>query len=344
MKHKILLGALCASAAFLSSCSEEDIVKMPHAVGDEIVFSARAGFENADNSSSRTVYSGETYHVDGKTFERIDWVPDIDKVQIYCPQADATKKTVNYTVTGAVTSDNEKSYSTLTKSASEVRGLQWGSDDEHTFYAMYPSTEMLSSAKLDETKLNIHIPFRQNGEIEATATGYIVKPNMSYAYMAAKSSANRTSGDPVNLTFYPMVTTLEITLICGEQSTRLISARITPVKETGINNKYKTDLDNPISGSSSCNMTDWVPGNQIPESSTSFSDDSGCTIEIPLSQETRLNEDQTVTFTTFLHHHKTIKHLELSITTQNTTIKKVLNDINIVPNTKHHVNGLKLTL
>ena len=67
MKHKILFGALCATATFLSSCSEEDIVKMPHAIGDEIVFGARAGFENADNSSSRTVYSGVTYTASGKT-------------------------------------------------------------------------------------------------------------------------------------------------------------------------------------------------------------------------------------------------------------------------------------
>ena len=155
MKHKILFGALCATATILSSCSEEDIVKMPHAVGDEIVFGARAGFENADNSSSRTVYSGITYEASGKLFERIDWVQNIDKIQIYCPQADATKKTVNYTVTGAVTSDTDNSFSILTKSANEVRGLQWGSDDVHTFYAMYPSSEMLPPT--DQTTLKKYI-------------------------------------------------------------------------------------------------------------------------------------------------------------------------------------------
>ena len=334
MKHKILFGALCASAALLSSCNEEDIVKMPHAVGDEIVFGARAGFENADNSSSRTVYSGETYHVGEKIFERIDWEPDFDKVQIYCPQADATKKTVNYTVTGAVTPDNEKSYSTLTKSASEVRGLQWGSDDEHTFYAMYPSAEMLAQGseeyiKMKEKNILGYIPPIQEADIKKTTNGYVIKPDMNFAYMAAKNSEYRTSGDAVNLTFYPLVTAIEMTLTLDEgspnQSMPLSSITIS-TEDAAIAGSFEYNLD-------SQKLT--IYG----EEAYSF-----ITINIPKNgiKPTTLQKGQSITFTLFLIHENTIEDLTLTIVNGKGSFSKVLDNINIIPYTKHIIKGLKL--
>lgn len=359
MKHKILLGALCASAAFLSSCNEEDIVKMPHAIGDEIVFGARAGFENADNSSSRTVYSGVTYSASGKTFERIDWVQDIDKIQIYCPQADATKKTVNYIVTGDVTSDTEKSYSTLTKSANEVRGLQWGSNDVHTFYAMYPSSEMLPEAdqttlkkyiKMDGTVVNGYIPISQAGTIEKTTTNdYVVKPNMTYAYMVAKNSVNPTSGDAVNLTFYPLVTAMEMTLTLKENATTssiaLEEILITSVKKDAGTGKYVTNTDAPITGGFSCDLASWTPGNAYPAITTPTGETTDYTINVPLwkdNQPLTLEEGKSLTFTVFLRPGNNIENLQVALQTTTGISSKVLDNVSITSNTKHIINGLSL--
>lgn len=358
MKHKILFGALCATATFLSSCSEEDIVKMPHAIGDEIVFGARAGFENADNSSSRTVYSGVTYTASGKTFERIDWVQNIDKIQIYCPQADAAQKTVDYVVTGSVTSDTEKSYSTLTKSATEVRGLQWGSDDVHTFYAMYPSSEMLPPAeqttlkkyiKMDGTVVNGYIPISQAGTIEATANGYVVKPNMTYAYMVAKNSVYPTSGDAVNLTFYPLVTAMEMTLTLKDNATTpsvsLEEILITSVKKDAGTGKYITNTDAPITGGFACDLASWTPGSTYPAITTPSGESTDYTINVPLwigASPMVLEKGKSVTFTVFLRPGNNIENLQVALQTATGITSKVLDNISITSNTKHVVNGLTL--
>ena len=357
MKHKILFGALCATATFLSSCSEEDIVKTPHAIGDEIIFGARAGFENADNSSSRTVYSGVTYTASGKTFERIDWVQNTDKIQIYCPQADAAQKTVDYVVTGAVTSDTEKSYSTLTKSVNEVRGLQWGSDDVHTFYAMYPSSEMLPPAdqttlkkyiKMDGTVVNGYIPISQAGEIVATGNGYVVKPNMTYAYMAAKNSVDPTSGNAVNLTFYPLVTAVEMTLTMkNNTSISLEEILITSVKKDAGTGKYTTNTDAPITGGFACDLASWTPGNAYPAITTPTGESTDYTINVPLWIGTSpmvLGEGKSVTFTIFLRPGSNIEDLQVALQTTTGITSKVLDNISITSNTKHIVNGLSLPI
>ena len=358
MRHKIFFGALCATAAFFASCNDEDIVKFPHAVGDEIVFGARAGFENADNSSSRTVYSGVTYSASGKTFERIDWVQNIDKIQIYCPQADDTKKTVNYVVTGSVTSDTEKSYSTLTKSATEVRGLQWGSDDVHTFYAMYPSSEMLPPAeqttlkkyiKMDGTVVNGYIPISQAGTIETTTNGYVVKPNMTYAYMVAKNSVDPTSGDAVNLTFYPLVTAMEMTLTLEDNLTTpsisLEEILITSVKKDTETGKYVTNTDAPITGGFACDLAGWTPGNAYPTITTPAGESTDYTINVPLwmgSSPLVLEKGKSVTFTVFLRPGNNIENLQVALQTTTGITSKVLDKVSITSNTKHIVNGLSL--
>ena len=338
MRHKILFGALCVTAAFFASCNDEDIVKFPHAVGDEIVFGARAGFENADNSSSRTVYSGETYQASGKTFERIDWVAG-DKIQIYCPQANPVK-TVNYDIV-----DNNKSYSNIKKCEDQDRGLQWGSNDVHTFYAMYPFVDN-EYIKMDGTIVNGYIPFYQEGDIKLKDDCYVVNHDMTYAYMVAKNSAIPTSEDAVNLTFYPIITALEITLI-------------NPVDNQPINLREviisAAEDDFMIAGDFRCNLLEWNPGNGYPEKANIIDESDFFqyeAIEIPLltginkNRPLTLKGGQSVKFTAFLHHHEKIKDLVLSITLgdNKTEIKKKLDQINIEPNTKCIIKGLELNI
>lgn len=139
--------AFLGVALSLGACSDEldEFGSYKKNVGDEIVFSGRAGFEVDKNSAkaatTRTIYAESTYTENGKTYERVNWVKG-DQVRVYCPEA-SMMKTADY----AVTADNEGVVDTQNKyhSTDLVRvgdaSLQWGSNGEHNFYAVYPSPQ-----------------------------------------------------------------------------------------------------------------------------------------------------------------------------------------------------------
>ena len=177
----------------------------PATVGDEIQFSANHAEFDFNVKDARTIY-GER---DGNSYP-IYWVNN-DEIGIYCPQA-ANSHEFHYKV---VVDDETSSLGTLAKINPGENGLQWGQDDIHHFYAIYPASA--STGGMSATEVKCNIPVRQNPERiafdESTAT-YTAYPNMDYAYMYAHSSASRlTEGDePITLEFKPLVTVLEITI------------------------------------------------------------------------------------------------------------------------------------
>ena len=341
-------------AASLGSCSDEEIVRYPHQEGDAIVFGARAGFENGNGGATRTTYSGVKYDVGGKTYERIDWVQNTDRVQIYCPQAGApADKTVDYVVAGAVGSADQESFSTLTQSADEALGLQWGSSSEnHTFYAMYPSPEMLpddaettlkQGIKMDGTVVKGFVPVSQSGTIVETDGNYVVKPDMTYAYMVAKETVNPSVGGPVSLTFYPLVTALELTLKNeGANPILLEEALITSVYKKG--GVYVQNPNIPIVGSFACDLSEWTPG-EIPSMTVPEGTTAGCVINVPLwhnDSPISLAHGKTLTITVFLRSDKDVPHLQLGLQTSTGMTSKELLGIELKATTKMTVEGLKL--
>ena len=85
-----------------AGCVEENLeetIKVKE--GDEIIFGARAGYENND-PSTKTIYKGTTYQVGDKTLEAVHWMPG-DKVMIYCDQGN---QTAHYQVTATGTGSN----------------------------------------------------------------------------------------------------------------------------------------------------------------------------------------------------------------------------------------------
>lgn len=259
MKRYRFMLSLAMAGFLAAACEDEQIVNMtpsrPAEIGEEIIFGARAGFENA-NPDTRTVY-GDTYEVNGVKYDRIDWVDGSDKIQIMSPQATtpgmsgSDAHTAHYVVKDASEADDNDNTTVdkvdeayLDKITETDPALQWGVgesldinsdgdyDDEgeyeglHTFYAMYPSVRMffnedgttslpfeqVSNITMDETKISGYIHTEQYAsEItydENTKT-YTAAPDMRYAYMVAKSMATRKDGS-VNLTFFPLVTALEI--------------------------------------------------------------------------------------------------------------------------------------
>ena len=204
-KSILLLGALIIAS---TSCKNDDIDYGPAATGDEIQFSANHADYKFAGSESRTIYgerNGNSYPV--------YWVNN-DEIGIFCPQAANHSNTPNNEFHYKVIVDGEKqSTGTLAKINMGENGLQWGTEDDHHFYAIYPASA--SKGGVSATQVKCSIPVRQDPvSIKFDGTTYTAYPNMNYAYMYAHSKASRlTEGNkPITLDFKPLVTVLEITV------------------------------------------------------------------------------------------------------------------------------------
>lgn len=227
MKTYKHLFTLAMAGLLAVSCQEDTAINTtvrPAEVGDPVLFGASAEYENANPGQTRTEYSGSV--VDGR--EIIWWVPETDKVQIYCEQASVPgftgdeAHTSHYTVMGIKSngasndafngesngeSNGEKHPNWLQKQGEN--SLSWGGLNEHTFYGIYPSKTMFLSgdkeSALTEEELSsfnfsgttaygyVHseqIPASVD-KVENGVTSYVAKADMRYAYMVAKTKTTR---------------------------------------------------------------------------------------------------------------------------------------------------------
>lgn len=335
-----------------TACQDDELVKQDHnpaQVGDEIMFGARAGFENSD-PKSRTVYSDETYDVgtgdNKKTFERIDWIDGTDMIEVYCPQA-SNGPTSHYVINHAKDHDTQKDYAYLTRISDS--SLQWGEADVHNFYAMYPSSQMFATdqstlaqgVKMNGAKLTGIIPGSQAPvSITETNGNYVVAPDMKYAYMAAKASASRFDADGnqngISLTFFPIVTAAEIQLTVPA-STTSGTGTVVPVTigeiqvvGTGIAGTFIADLAGWTSTYPTC--TNEEGGTDVIQIST-WKDNK------PLT----LAAGKSLTFTVFLRPGADVKNLKVQISpTGSGYVGKTLTDVTIPKNLKTVITNLKL--
>lgn len=303
---------LCACAFSFAACVEETLdVVTPANDGDEILFGARAGFENA-GVGTKTVYSGETYTTeDGKTFERIDWDDAADWVQVYCPEAAGVNPS-HYKVNHSLNPGEQKDFAYLTKDSDQETSLQWRGDKEHHFYAMYPSSKMFSEEqttlaqgiKMSGTTLMGTVPGAQ-APVSLTQNGneWVAAPDMKYAYMAAKSTATIADGN-VSLSFVPIVTAVEVTLTLSGENVQPVSIAEIQVVGDGIAGDFTADLsdegwpatasypvcNNEGEGTGSIQVSTWYNGNPI-----------------------TLTSGQSLTFTVFLRPGAEYKNLKVNV-------------------------------
>ena len=299
---------------FVTACQDEELLpaNKPAAVGDEIIFGVRGGFENSD-PKSRTVYTGEMYEYEGKTFERIDWVSGTDIIEVYSPDAKAPGTSdSNNSHFKIGTTDATTGLAALLRLEEAGSSLQWQGDGDHTFYALYPSTRMFDSEdsegnlvtvdmgmNLTKTTLNGVVPNFQNPtEIVTTSTGYEAKPDMRYAYMAAKTTANRANGNEVKLTFVPFVTAVEIELLNPEDGEDLQIGEI----------QISTSDETAIAGAFQAQLSGW-DGTGYPDCTKLDEPAPSTTIQIStrwynptskLEEPIKLTTNQTLKFTVFL--------------------------------------------
>ena len=186
------------------------------------------GATSSGTSLTRTAYSG----VESGNKERIDWQAG-DTIRIYCAEAsEPAAKWADYTVSSTgITSSGQKSEAALTPS--DGGNLCWGDEGSaHVFYAVYPSpaTEGKSSDKFPgeatKTTATCTIPSTQDTLSIKKETGshttFTAVPDLTSEYMVAKktiSAGTQTiDGSTVFLSFKPVVTAIEFTVINGSGS------------------------------------------------------------------------------------------------------------------------------
>lgn len=213
---------------FLVTSCTKDVMEEPQVTpvpnNSEVQFGARAGFENADES--RTVYTGETYTVNGATFEKIDWVDynaetqTGDVIDIYSPEA-SNGPVSSYWVNDSSQTGNNTDEGYLIKT--QDSSLQWNGNGSHTFYGVYPSNAMFGAMTTPivnpfaDGVLTATISKEQHTQgvtIDTTTDGhtlYEMKPDMRFAYMVAKTTVDAPTNS-VSLSFVPCVTAIRVVL------------------------------------------------------------------------------------------------------------------------------------
>lgn len=342
----------------VTSCTQDETLEpqvKPAADGSEIIFGARAGFENADET--RTVYSGEFYEVENEdgtitTFERIDWLDDdSDMVEIYCEEA-AQLKTAHYVVKDASEADDEDATTNdrldegyLQKLDANAGALQWKGDGPHTFYAMYPSSQSLPEGStlrqgiyMEKNIMHGFVPAAQapEGEPEITDGNYIYAPDMLYAYMADKAEATRADG-AVSLSFKPLVTAVQITLkipatTTSGQASQGITISELQVEGTGIAGAFTADLDVDENGDGYADCT-----NSTKEG------ESIDIIQYTLGTDAVLAAGKSITFTVFMRPGANIQDIKVRFSSTGAAyLTKSLDEINIKALHKNVVSAINL--
>ena len=206
---------ILSGAALLSLVSCQGLF-VSDRTGKPVTFSASSEI----GAVTKTAYSGEV--IGGR--ERINWL-DKDPVRMimftHYPD-NRTSNTETDTKTYYVVdiqNDGEKSTG---KVAAAGGFLTWQEGKVHDFYSIYPGNYIGSVNIGDNRTINLTLPSAQHGDIAT---------NMRYAYMAAIHEGYDTAGrGSVVLDYYPMVTTIYITLSNATDSP--ITVRSVRIKST----------------------------------------------------------------------------------------------------------------
>lgn len=343
--HSIL--ALASASLFLVSCIEENLEQIePARDGDEVIFSAVSGFETS-NVDTRTVYSGATYKVGEKTYERVEW-EDGDKIKIYCNTAD-NNQSANYSVEVTEANADKQIHTASLNKHEGNNGIQWSGSGEHTFYAIYPSPDMPDQVSSETTlkdkvdlifedsaaKIKGYVPttqapigyennkeFTLDGEQKRTATKW-AKPDMRYSYMvAAATSAPNKNG--VNLSFSAISTAVEIDLIAQDD---VIIKDVTLLSSSA-----------PISGEFTCPIN---PDGSV-DSDNIVITNGATQVTITMGTGVALDKGESLRITALLLPVKVdAGDLSIKISTSKTATG-VLSGVSIAPHKKYYLTNLTL--
>lgn len=227
--------------------------------GSTIYFSAVSRGTGA--VSTKTSYSGTDQNGNPvgptSTLERLDWVAS-DAIRIYCREAhkvgDNDIHWGDYVVKDVKNESNVESRATI--SPEEPNSLTWGSGS-HTFYAMYPAPAD-NTFKEDHTLVGT-IPAAQTVTQKPATNTWL--PDMSYAYMMAKTVAN---DGPVSLDFSTRFTAFSFTIGPGENTKVDVTSFILSSSSTALAGNFTVNEDvyNFSSTSNAVTIT-WDPAIEV---------------------------------------------------------------------------------
>lgn len=207
--NAIYLLTLALFAGVVSSCVDEDIN------GDKDV-NVKAIKFGLSSQRTKTVYSDSDPY-------QINWVNG-DQIKIFCAEAESAKSAL-YNVTPASAKDGTIAHD----AGSDV--LQWGGDGlTHNFYAIYPGAA--DGVTVSEDGIATFTINHNQRCTVTTTNGYdanvVAKPDMKNALMVAHTATEPTDGT-VELTFKPIMTTLEIVVQGPVSNINSSNARVTGI-------------------------------------------------------------------------------------------------------------------
>lgn len=369
------LFALLGTAFLLGSCQEDSLLQSEGPLsGNEIRFGATAHFKNGNSSTTRTEYGDIEKDENGNGYIEVRW-SNGDRIDIACPSTAGTN-CAEYVVSGFDhgTDENGKNQSgaqsstatTLTKTGDA--GLQWGSsEDDYTFYSVYPSLNTIKShlqgvmpdAELNnlgvskEGKLGGYLAQIQDAApasvdnardnpptVKDGKEGYVIKPNMDFAYMVAKTP-NVGYGNDVSLSFESIVTALEFQIFAPD----VVGETAGDITVTGfaLSDPNNGDISGPFSydyntGEYATPDGGAANGHSLIQMNILGTDDEGVTI----------TKDQYVDVTFFLlprADEQTYGTLDLTVfykVGNSSQVKTATLNKGIAPRTKTYIKNIKL--
>lgn len=359
--NKSFLSILITATVLFSACKDEleQNSGIPIVEGDEINFGASNLVTFGDGHSdfsrttnSRTSYGDAYYDANGWHYP-LNWVYG-DQIKVYCDEA-ADKKLADYKiewadgVEGSIATNNNTAY--MVKIGEN--GLHWGDvTKDHNFWAFYPASSINKDTDFEKGIVHDTIPNTQEMLIWENKTilvngveqqALVGKPNMNYAFMAAKTTVNpQTANNKVALDFKPLTTAVEITLQGADNitggSAPLTAVQITSANSTGTEKQAVCGAFayNILTGENTVNNTDVATDYMI---------------TVPLWQKNgdelvplELKPNQIVRFTVFLlpgsdsNGERTLKNLQVRVPGWNTGVRvKYYDNINLEVGTKSQI-------
>lgn len=235
MMNRQMLPAFFLSVAVLSGCGKEGpkvVDNYPRTPGETVVFGASI----PSGGATRTEYSGETYQDGSAKIEKINWLSG-DEIVIYGENVDpSSTNPARY----GITPKTDKTKASL--SLLSVTGLRWGTSNAD-FYGVYPSPEKFNALHSDLGPMAVNgdgtaftvVSGISSEQSQTLASGTVYKPDMTLAPMlAVQKNVSTSDTDPVDLTFYPLMTAFEVKLTNMSESGPISIKRVSLIKEGGV--------------------------------------------------------------------------------------------------------------
>lgn len=275
----ILKTLLAAGVALVSlnSCQEK---LHPFAKGDEVKFTVGSS-QGVGTKAAYQAFTGSEA-VGGKV--RIDW-QEGDLVRVYCAQvSEPDEKYADYVVTQVLGKSGAVSKAKIGHTSLGQMGLRWGEEEEHHFYATYPSPDAGGITKtLTGKDVEATLPAEQDtleGALSESGGNYTLAPDLKWQLMTAYASYSPATGisegDGVFLSFSPLSTAINFTISNGSENALVID-RIELISEASqISGGFSVDIDSgSVTAHSGASVTEaeksiWVT---MPEGGLSLAKD-----------------------------------------------------------------------